>query len=443
MFHSIKQNDIVQLILKSRYVKVVGTLLFILTLAFAVQLYATFLNGDDSMDATGSNTITVHVGEMYFEQQGSEIPAGYLEAAVGDTIKFTNVGNLRHSVTVDELGFDEVINPGEETVLEVTQTLEDTRIHCRFHNGHEAVITVHASGNENNTFHTDHSGSIDRGVEPYEGDLPIRSAEDAVERLDYQEVDGVKEFELTAEHIVWEYADGVQLESWTFGGQIPGPQIRVTEGDQVRVIFKNELPVATTVHWHGVDVPNAMDGVPNVTQAAVEPGETFIYEFTADPAGTKFYHSHGSHHGDEHQQVDMGLSGPLVIEPADSPPIDKEFIMMLGERPEAGVYPINGKIFPEPEVLTVSEGDRVRVRMINASSSAIHPMHLHGHQFEVVAMDGNDVPVAAIQKRNTQPMMPGEIYDIEFTADNPGDWMFHCHELVHVAGGMVALLAYE
>lgn len=440
--NTIMKSDLLQLIFKSRYVKIVGTGLAVLTLSLGVQAFVMFTNtGDDDTSETQVATITVNVGEMFFQHADESVPSGFIEASVGDTIEFVNVGNLRHSVTIDELDYDAVINSGETTTLLVTEVVENIRVNCRFHNGHEAVMTT-TEGELAGEDSDDHGGMASP-VEPYQGNLPIRSHEDAIERLDFEIVDGVKEFRLTAEHVVWEYAEGFQLESWAFNGQLPGPEIRVTEGDEVRVIFENNLPVATTVHWHGVDVPNEADGVPGVTQDPVEPGETFVYEFTAEPVGTRYYHAHGSHHGDEQQQIDMGLSGPFVIESANYQAPDREYTLVLTERPGAGIYPLNGRVYPNPEIFTVSEGERVRIRMIHAGSAEIHPMHMHGHQFEVVAIDGNPVPAGTEQLRNTQPMMPGEIYDIEFVADNPGTWIFHCHHLGHAAGGMIAEIHYE
>ena len=432
-------KDFVRLLKKSRYVHVVGGLLAILTISFVAQLYV--FSDDEHAAMREPANITVNVGEMYFEQVDSGLPTGVLEVNVGDTIEFHNEGNLRHSVTISELGFDEVINSGETTVFEATEPIETTVVNCRFHNGHEAKLTIHESGQEHDRSQSEH-GSAARSMESYDGDLPVYSHEDAIDQLPFEMVDGFKEFRLTAEHIVWKYADGYELEAWAFNGQLPGPEMRVVEGDQVRVVFENNLPSATTVHWHGVDVPNQADGVPSVTQAAVEPGESFVYEFTAEPVGTRFYHAHGSHHGDEQEQVDMGLSGAFIIEPANYQPPDREYTMILTERVDAGIYPINGRVYPNPEIFEVTEGERVRIRMIHAGSAEIHPMHMHGHQFEVVAIDGNPVPPGTEQLRNTQPMMPGEIYDIEFTANNPGAWVFHCHHLGHAAGGMIAVIQY-
>jgi FtsP/CotA-like multicopper oxidase with cupredoxin domain len=436
MLNSLINNEIVVFLRRSLFVKVAIAVGLLLTVTLGVQAYIALTAEDTATRSDEASSIRVHVGEMYFTQADSDLPENVLEANVGDTIEFYNEGNLRHSVTIDELDFDEVLFPGDSTFLTLEQTVTEALVNCKFHPGHDATLTV-GDGEPAEYGHAMEAPAVDTST------LPTRSHADSIEQLPFEIVDGVKEFHLSAEHVMWEYADGYTLEAWAFNGQVPGPEIRMTEGEQVRVIFENKLPVATTVHWHGVDVPNEADGVPHVTQDAVEPGETFVYEFTADPAGTRYYHAHGSHHGDEQLQVDMGLSGPIVIEPINYQAPDREYTMVLGERVDAGVYPINGKVYPNPEQFVVAEGDRVRIRMIHAGSAEIHPMHLHGHQFEVVAIDGNPVPVGSRQLRNTQPMMPGEIYDIEFTANNPGAWVFHCHHLGHAAGGMIAEVIYE
>jgi len=292
----------------------------------------------------------------------------------------------------------------------------------------------------------------------------------------------VKEFNLVAQAIDWELTPGKMIKAWAYNGQIPGPELRVQEGDRVRVTFKNELPVATAIHWHGVDVPNAMDGVPGVTQEPVQPGHTFVYEFIAKPAGTRFYHTHGSGMGDEAMQMDMGLSGAFIIEPHGKPQYDREYTLILddwvwpspsmesasqtmsmsphevqgqmtqpsqlgmgpGEVMENyNAFTINGKSFPATQPLVVKPGEWVRLRLINVSSMTFHPMHPHGHQFRVVATDGNPVPEAAQLTKNTITVMPGESYDIEFVADNPGTWLFHCHELHHADQGLATLVQYE
>jgi FtsP/CotA-like multicopper oxidase with cupredoxin domain len=218
------------------------------------------------------------------------------------------------------------------------------------------------------------------------------------------------------------------------------------------------------VHWHGVDVPFEQDGIPGVTQKAIKPGETFSYEFTALPSGTRLYHTHGSDPGTEARQIDMGLAGPLIIEPKKQAAVDVDHTLVLDEwavEPDGlnvammrgaghaahtagfNIFTINGRAMPDFEPIEVKQGQRVRLRLINAGSSAIHPMHLHGHQFTVTALDGNPVPVSARQKRNVITLASGETADIEFVAQNPGAWMLHCHELHHADGGMMTLLKYE
>lgn len=297
--------------------------------------------------------------------------------------------------------------------------------------------------------------------------LPLKKASDAKAMLEPTLAsDGTKEFTLAAQPIRWEYAKGKTITAWGYNGQVPGPEIRVKEGDKVRIKFTNNLPKATTVHWHGLNVPNSMDGVPGVTQDAIKPGGSFTYEFTATPAGTHFYHTHGSGHTDEAQQSDMGLSGAFIVEPNGYQKPDKDFTLVLDDWQTGmgmgdfnmamqsmgadhnmamnyNLFTMNGLAYPDTKPLDVKKGDKVRVRLINASASTTHPMHLHGHQFKVIAADGNPIPEAAQLTRNTITLNPGETYDIEFTADNPGVWAFHCHELHHAGSGMLTLLKYE
>ena len=267
--------------------------------------------------------------------------------------------------------------------------------------------------------------------------------------LTFREENGVKVFDLTAKAVQWPILDGMTVTAFTYNGTVPGPMIRVTEGDQVRIVVKNELPDPTTVHWHGVEVPNAMDGVPGVTQDPILPGETFTYEFTAKPAGTFLYHSHFE--GDV--QVSAGLYAPFIIDPKEPeenlPAIDKtlmisESLLRNGQTfapmPMTGMEPnfftINGKAFPATEKITVKKGERVRLRLIGIGQF-IHPMHLHGVPFKIVATDGHPVPEAAQLTKDTVSVAPGERYDIEFIAAETGQWMLHCHILHHTTNDNV------
>lgn len=287
----------------------------------------------------------------------------------------------------------------------------------------------------------------------------------------------VREFQLVAKKGPWELAPGKTVEAITYNGSVPGPTIRVTEGDTVKVTLKNELEQDTTIHWHGLHVPNSMDGVPPFSQAPIKPGETFTYEFIASHAGTFMYHPHIN----SVEQIDNGLYGLLLIEPQqpDQPKFDKEFTMLLGawnlpsgvDAPTGGQhqmpggqtmpgaqmggmdmtynwFTINGKAFPATPEWVVKQGDVVRVRIVNISNLA-HPMHLHGHDFKVVAKDGEPLPPERQQTINTLSVDAGETYDIVFIANNPGTWVFHCHELHHTEndgvepGGLMQVIRYE
>ncbi len=312
------------------------------------------------------------------------------------------------------------------------------------------TIFSYANFMQSDIHHKDHTSTKDE----HSTEIPIKTIADRQKYLKPVLKGGVKEFHLTAEVIRWEYTKGKTILVWGFNGQIPGPEIRVRENDKVRIVITNKLPKAITVHWHGVDVPFEQDGVPEITQKAIQPGEVYIYEFVAKPAGTRFYHAHGSKMGDEAEQLDMGLSGAFIIEPRNYKRPDREYVLILddwqamseghvnGHSGNYDLFTINGLAFPSTEPIKVRKGERVRLRIINTSVSTFHPMHLHGHQFKVVAVDGNPVPPAAQLIRNTITLHPGETYDIEFIANNPGTWLFHCHELHHADAGMATLIVY-
>ncbi|MGE7270161.1 multicopper oxidase family protein [Brevibacillus panacihumi] len=327
----------------------------------------------------------------------------------------------------------------------------------------------------------------------------------------------VKEYKLEAKPARWELVSGVQTDAYTFNGTVPGPTIRAKEGDTIRVILKNSLSEETSIHWHGLHIPNNMDGVPSFTQHAVKPGESFTYEFLANHAGTYMYHSHFN----SIPQIDKGLYGLLVIDPQNKGTLkhDREYTMLFGgwnvpnrsegnqkqsgndqmsgmskgmtkepkhkgnirsmmehgsqnkdqqKNPHAGMnmpptesskdnagstvmgmdynyWTINGKSFPDTDPIEVKEGELVHIRLANISNG-VHPMHLHGHDFRIIAKDGHPLPTPSIV--NTVTVNPGETYDIDFIADNPGEWIFHCHELHHTTnadvepGGLMVLVKY-
>jgi FtsP/CotA-like multicopper oxidase with cupredoxin domain len=249
----------------------------------------------------------------------------------------------------------------------------------------------------------------------------------------------VKVYELTAKKMRWETAPGQTVEGWAYNGQIPGPQIRVREGDRVRMIVKNELPESTAMHFHGLEVPNDQDGVPFITQAPIKPGKSFTYEFTTPNAGSHMYHSHHN----AATQVGLGMLGAFIVEPKNPLPIEKadvDYVLIMNDGMHG--YTFNGKSFPATEPIVAKLGQKVRIRFMN-EGMMIHPMHLHGMHMTVIAKDGWNSP--APWKCDTLNVAPGERYDVIVNCNNPGTWAFHCHILPHAESdhgmfGMVTAL---
>lgn len=252
----------------------------------------------------------------------------------------------------------------------------------------------------------------------------------------------VKVFEISCDVIDWEFDVDKTVEAWSYNGVVPGPAIRVVEGDKVRVNVTNNLPESTAVHWHGLIVPNNMDGVPYVTQPPIKPGETFTYEFTIQEgnAGSHMYHSHHN----SAKQVTMGLLGAFIVEEATPDPVrehDVEWICVLNDGPIGG-YSINGKSFPATQPVVANVGDRLLVRYMN-EGLMIHPMHLHGMPQTIIAQDGWMLPTP--YKCDTINIAPGQRFDAIVECKDPGLWAFHCHILSHAESdhgmfGMVTVL---
>jgi len=251
--------------------------------------------------------------------------------------------------------------------------------------------------------------------------------------------DGYKVFELTCVEVDWETEPGSVFPAFTYNGMVPGPEIRVQQGDMVRVVVKNEMGESTGVHFHGVHVPNAIDGVPFITQPAIEPGTTYTYDFEAKNAGSHMYHSH--HNAAE--QVIRGLLGAFIIEGPDEPEVQGEYVMILND---SGLgYTINGKSFPAVQPLLAKKGDTLRIRYMN-EGLMIHPMHLHGVPQLVIAKDGYMLPQPYMA--DTLNIAPGERYDVLVDCFEPGLWAFHCHILTHAESrrglyGMTTVLVIE
>jgi manganese oxidase len=265
--------------------------------------------------------------------------------------------------------------------------------------------------------------------------------------LPFERKGGVKIFHLVAGPVKHQFAPGLDVEAWGYNGTTPGPLIEGVVGDRVRIYVTNKLPEPTTVHWHGMFVPNGMDGVGGLTQDNIPPGKTFKYEFTLVKPGTFMYHPHF----DEMTQIALGMVGMIVVHP-NEPPRQRvrDFSLMAHEwkvtigaaRPDPlamndfNVLTFNSKAFPATTPLAVEVGDLVRIRLGNLGPMDHHPIHLHGYAFHVVETDGGQVPASARWPETAVLVPVGSARVIEFVADTPGDWAMHCHMTHHVMNQM-------
>ena len=258
---------------------------------------------------------------------------------------------------------------------------------------------------------------------------------------------GVKIFHLRAQPIQHQIAPGLDIAAWGYNGISPGPVIEATVGERVRIYVTNQLPEATSIHWHGILVPNGMDGVAGLTQTAIAPGKTFRYEFTFDRAGTFMYHPHA----DEMTQIALGMMGMIVVHPVggearkvrDYALMAHEWKIPIGTRRadplamnDFNILTFNGKAFPATAPLLAERGDLIRIRLANLGPMDHHPIHIHGHTFQLVATDGGPVPTSARIPETTILVPVGTTRTIELIAQNPGDWPLHCHMTHHAMNQM-------
>jgi FtsP/CotA-like multicopper oxidase with cupredoxin domain len=290
---------------------------------------------------------------------------------------------------------------------------------------------------------------IPRPVPVAAGDLPYTPVVfPGTTTLPWTMEDGVKVFRLTAEPVRTKFAPKLDVNAWGYNGESPGPAIEAVEGDRVCIIVTNKLPVSTTVHWHGLFVPNGMDGIGGLNQRKIDPGETFMYMFTLTNHGTFMYHPHF----DEMFQMGLGMMGLFIVHPRKprAPIVDRDFAILLNEwlvtpgsfTPDPtemtnfNLFTFNGKVFPATDPLVVALGQRVRIRFGNLSTTNAHPMHLHGFSFKVTGTDGGPIPESAQWPEVTINVPTGAARDIEFIADAEGDWGLHCHKVHHLMNGM-------
>ena len=284
---------------------------------------------------------------------------------------------------------------------------------------------------------------------PHPSRPPVPVVTPDVSKLPYSMDRDVKVFRLVAEPVKRELLPGRTIEVWGYNGSCPGPTIEANQGDRVRIVVENHLPEPTTMHWHGLEIPNQMDGMPYISQKPIAPGERFVYEFTLHQNGTFFYHSHGA------MQEMMGMLGMFVLYPqrAHTPEVDYDFGILLQEwallpnnrvpntaSMEFNWLTFNGKAGPATTPIVVPLNSRVRIRFVNLGMDH-HPIHVHGHTFEVTGSEAGRMPPTTWAPGNTVLVGVAQARDVEFVANNPGDWMIHCHLPHHMMNSMTDLLA--
>jgi plastocyanin len=401
-----------------------------------------------SASASGGplGTIEIHAFDLGFE------PAEVSVAAAGEyTVRFVNDGGVLHDVTFAD-GTVIKAEGHQQASASVTIPADGMTFLCSVpgHSdaGMEGAIVVDAAGH----------GSGDPAASPAQsmtaqemlehdaartGAFPAETAGKGNVVLEPEILaDGTKRWELTASVFQWETEPGVFVEAWGYNQMVPGPQLRAEIGDHIQIVLHNELPAPTTIHSHGLIVPNDMDGVPAINQTAVMPGETFTYDYVLRNTGSHMYHSHFM----AQRQVPMGLLGAFVVTDPDEPrdtDQDVDYTMILNDGPLG--FTINGKGFPATEPIVATLGQTVRVRYMNEGLQ-IHPMHLHGIPQLVVAKDGFYLPDPHYE--DTVMVAPGERVDVLIDATELGVWAFHCHILTHAEGddgmfGMVTALIVQ
>jgi FtsP/CotA-like multicopper oxidase with cupredoxin domain len=402
--------------------------------------------------------------QITFEMSEFSFTPPQVTAAAGAplTLVATNVGTVEHDLTVTDLGTTGAVPAGDSASLDLGPLEPGTyEIICSVpghaDTGMRATLTVTdgpapqpvadaGGGQEDQGDHGDHGdhGAMtpEQMAEAHEqGVLAFPAATEGRGNQPLEPVvlpDGTKEFRLVAEAIEWEVAPGQREQAYAYNGAVPGPRIDVDLGDRVRIVLENRLPEPTAIHSHGLLVPNAMDGVPYLTQDPIMPGETFVYEYEIRNSGSHMYHSHFSA-----DQVTRGLLGALVVHDPADPPVDTDYTMIVNDGPLG--FTLNGKGFPATEPIAAALGQTVRIRYMNEGLQ-MHPMHLHGMPQEVVAVDG--VPLDEPYTADTIPVAPGQRIDVLVRATEPGTWAFHCHILNHAESpdgmfGMVTAMVVQ
>jgi FtsP/CotA-like multicopper oxidase with cupredoxin domain len=456
---------------EERTVGAIATLvLALIAMVFAAGalILAAQAGGGAPAAAAADTTAGTTAAEVAVSLSEFAITPAAIEIAEGGTLQVTNDGAAEHDLAV--VGSDvatPMLRGGESATLSLAGLAPGTyELHCTI-SGHDTAgmtgtLTVVASNgaatpasDDGHGGHGDHGAdtdwaALDAAMHDTILEFPAETEGRGNQLLEPVEIleDGTKRFELTAEIIEWELEPGKFVEGWSYNGQIPGPMIKLDVGDDVQVDVTNELPMGTDVHWHGIIIPNDMDGVAPLTQPLIAPGETFSYRFTAEEPAVAMYHPH--HHGQ--MKLPNGMFGVLLIgdvalpegrtiggrELPETIEVAQEIPMVLNDAGTIGLS-LNGKSFPATDPIVAEQGDWIVVHYYNEGLD-IHPMHLHGMPQLVYAKDG--FPLDAPQWEDTVNVAPGERYSVLIPADHQGVWAFHCHILTHAerAEGMFGMV---
>ncbi len=410
----------------------------------AIGIVSVAKNGGSSTEsagapsASGTSTVEVTLTEFAIALSPSVVPPGNV------VFNVHNAGAAQHNLAAVDLNKrTPTIDAGAHVLLDLGKVTGDVNIICEIpghkDSGMKAVLKVSADVSATpDTVPVMSNAQMDSMMEAVVKRFPEKT-----KGLGGQELkptitsDGYKQFDLTAKIIDWEVEGGKVVKGWAYNGQIPGPQLRANVGDKIRIRIKNELPESTSMHLHGVRVPNAMDGVDPITQAVIKPGETFDYEFTATEPAVGMYHSHHN----AQVQIPNGLAGSLLIGDwktstmkaagsrlTDSNgKVDQEVVMVLNDAGTIGLS-LNGKSFPATAPYVMKIGETMLVHYYNEGLMS-HPMHMHQPTGLVVARDGKmlEQPFFA----DTISVAPGERWSVLYTAKDAGVWAWHCHILTH------------
>ena len=436
----------------SRALSIASFAVAVVAMFFAAVLLITRSNDSAATETTAPiETVTLNLGAMKLEPAQLTIPAA------GARLRITNIDATPHSLVIPDLGIRTAeLAPGESVDLEIPATSEGSyEMYCGVAGHKEAGMTgtlVVGTGGGGDSAHggTMTNEQMDALMLEVAKKFPAETEGRGGQRLEPKILaDGTKQFGLVAKIVQWEVEPGRFVEAWTYNGVVPAPEIHVNVGDKVRIVLQNELPQSTSLHLHGIRVPNNMDGVDPYTQEPTLPGGSFTYEFTAKDYAVGIYHSH--HNAQE--QIPNGMFGaitvgdptiPEVLVPMGYTKIDKVVNMVLNDAGTIGLS-LNGKSFPATEAYTLKVGEVMAVNYYNEGLMG-HPMHLHQPAGWIIAKDG--VQMLTPMPTDTVWVSPGERYTVLYKAIEPGVWAWHCHILTHAESskgmfGMVTALIVE